>query len=189
MVRAFLTGPVLKNLLAAAALAAGWTALAGPRPAAAQSGAITGIVFADGNGNGLYDPGEQGIANVGITFSGVGDPVSGATNADGSYFFTANLGNWTVTVTPPAGFEVVGGPSKTINVAAAEQSLVVDFGLRPIQVQATNTAPPVQPTSTPGVLPQTGAAVSGNALALAALAVVLLAGVALVLSARWPRRR
>jgi hypothetical protein len=164
-------------------------ALSARQPALAQSGAITGIVFADGNGNGVYDPGEQGVGNVGITFSGVGDPVSGATNADGSYFFTANLGTWTVTISPPAGFEVVNGASQSVNVAAAEQSLVLDFGLRPIQVQVTDTVPAPLPSATTGVLPQTGAPVGNGALWIMGLAAVFVIGLALVLSARRPRRQ
>ncbi len=166
-------------LLAMAALA-----LFGPlRPAAAQSGAITGLIFGDTNGNGLHDPGEQGIANVAITFSGVGEPVTGVSNADGSYFFTANVGDWTVTVTPPPGFEVVNGPTQTVNIAAAEQSLVLDFGLRPIQMVTDTPPPDPVPSNTPGLLPTTGAPVATSPLLFIGLILIFLIGAGLLVSA------
>jgi hypothetical protein len=164
-------------LLAACALA-----LCAAPPALAQSGAITGVIFADGNANGVHDPGEQGVPNVAFTFSGVGDPVSGVTNADGSYFFTANLGAWTMTVTPPAGFEVVNGPSQTVTIAAAEQSITLDFGLKPVQT-VTDTPPPPGPTATPGILPTTGAPAAPRPVLMVVLGVVLVAGAVLLLSA------
>ena len=157
------------------------------RPALAQAGAISGIVFADANGNGQRDPGENGMANVPLKFSGLGATVSGVSNVDGGYFFTAEVGAWTVTVTPPAGFEVVGGAARAANIAAAQQNIVLDFGLRPVQVGPTNTFTPPLPTLTPGILPTTGAPISGRGLTLLALLGAFVLGAGLLISA-WKSR-
>jgi hypothetical protein len=166
-------------------LTCGLSLFAARPPALAQSGAISGLVFADGNGNGLHDPGEEGVAGVTIAFSGVGEPVTGMTNADGSYFFTASLGTWTVTITPPPGFEAVNGPTQAVTIAAAEQSMVLDFGLRPIQMLPTETSPPPPPgpSETPGILPTTGARVATRPLVLGILVILFALGAGLFLSA------
>ncbi len=159
-------------------------------PALAQTGAITGTVYADANGNGVRDANEAGVSNVSLTFSGVGEPVNGVTNADGNYFFTATAGNWKVTVTPPNGFEVVNGASQTVSIAADQQNIVLDFGLRAIQVQPTaTTAPQPGPTNTPGILPTTGAPAAPSLLPLLALAALAILGAGLLLSAFRGRRR
>ena len=151
----------------------------------AQSGAISGVVYADANGNGIHDPGEKGIANVALTFTTGSGPVPGTTNADGTYFFTANVGAWAVTVVPPPGFEAVGGDTESVTIAAAEQNIVLDFGLRPIQVTVTNTptSPRLPATGTPGVLPTTGAPIASRGLTFAALAATFIVGLGLLASA------
>jgi hypothetical protein len=163
-----------------AALALFWA-----RPVAlAQTGAINGTVYADANGNGVRDADEAGVSNVGLTFSGVGEPVNGVTNTDGNYFFTATAGDWTVTVTPPPGFEVVNGNAQTVNISTDGQNIVLDFGLRPVQVEPTNTTPPeTGPTDTPGILPTTGAPAAPSLLPLLVLALMAILGAALLLSA------
>jgi N-acetylneuraminic acid mutarotase len=54
---------------------------------------ITGVVYNDGNGNGLYDAGE-GLADVTITVSGVGSFIDWDT---GGYSIQVNPGTYTVT--------------------------------------------------------------------------------------------
>jgi len=162
----------------------------GQRPALAQQGAISGMVFADVNGDGVRQPEEAGIANVSLTFSGVGEPVQGVTNDDGNYFFTATVGEWTINVTPPPGFEAVNGPSRNVLLAAEEQSIVLDFGLRAVQM-TTDTPPPDPqpgPTDTPGILPTTGAPAAPSLLPLLALAILAALGAGLFLSALRGRR-
>jgi uncharacterized protein YkwD len=85
---------------------------------------LTGVVFADANGNGRYDPGE-GLGGVTITVEGVG---STRTFASGGYRFQVNPGVYTVTAsggglaTPVTEMVVVGVTSYrlTFNVAKVE---------------------------------------------------------------------
>lgn len=156
------------------------------RPALAQAGAISGIVYVDANGSGQRDPGEAALANVTVTVTSGAGTATVVTNADGGYFFTANVGDWKVSIAPPPGFEVEDGALRGVNVAGAEQNMVVDFALRPIQAAPTSTVPPPQPTNTPGVLPTTGAPVGLGGLILLALLAAFILGVGLLISA-WKR--
>ncbi len=68
-------------------------------------GAITGVVYGDWSGDGFYDPGEPGLANVQVCLTPLSGPqVCTTTNAGGQYAFL-NLppGAYTVTETDPAG--------------------------------------------------------------------------------------
>jgi large repetitive protein len=71
---------------------------------------IQGIVYEDNNNNGLVDLGEQGIANVTVTLTGVndlGEAVStiALTTADGSFLFTdLRPGIYQLSETQPAGY-------------------------------------------------------------------------------------
>ena len=73
-------------------------------------GEISGSVFIDQDGNGIFDPGEEGIPGVEITLLGTdtyGDPVNIVvfTDANGGYSFTdLNAGNYRVIETQPQGF-------------------------------------------------------------------------------------
>lgn len=154
--------------------------------ALAQAGAISGIVYVDGNGNGQRDLGESALANVTVTFTSGGNTATVVTNADGGYFFTANIGNWNASISPPPGFEVEGGAFKGVNIAAAEQDVVVDFALRPGQVSPTPGMPSSQPADIPGILPTTGAPVGGGGLILLVLVGMLILGIGLLISA-WKR--
>ena len=86
-------------------------------------GTISGVVFQDGNNDGIQDPGEVGIPGVEVTLTGVdvfGNPVqiTGFTGPDGSYSFQGlEAGTYAVTQTQPEGFEdglENGDPSFTI---------------------------------------------------------------------------
>jgi len=91
-------------------------------------GTVSGKVFSDDNSNGVQDAGEPGLAGVTVNLSGVGQTTTGG---DGSYSFTANApANYTVSVTPPAGYDCVTPCS--VNVALqVDQTTTVNFALRP----------------------------------------------------------
>ncbi|MGQ9527835.1 MAG: SdrD B-like domain-containing protein, partial [Chloroflexus sp.] len=68
------------------------------------------LVWEDRNGNGMQDSGELGIAGVTVRLTGTDSDgnsvdVSVVTDRDGAYRFENLLpGNYTITVTPPAGY-------------------------------------------------------------------------------------
>jgi hypothetical protein len=74
------------------------------------SSSLSGLVFADFNGDALVDFGEPGIAGVLISLDGtddLGSPVhlSQSTDADGTYvFLNLRPGTYTITETQPAGY-------------------------------------------------------------------------------------
>ncbi len=74
-----------------------------PPPATAQ---LSGLVFRDDNGDGVFEPqlGEAGLPNVSVSIKMVGDPTV-LTSADGTFTFTGlPPGTYVLTVTSPAGF-------------------------------------------------------------------------------------
>gem|GEM_PF-2088673 len=99
---------------------------------------IGNYVWLDENGDGVQDAGEPGIPGVTVTLRDSGGNVVGTTvtDADGGYIFT-NLpaGTYTVTVTPPAGFEqtfdadgIATADTTSVTVGAGEENLDQDFG-------------------------------------------------------------
>ena len=86
---------------------------------------ISGVVYVDGNDNGVFDAGETGIAGVSIALTGTdvnGIPVSTTTitAADGSYSFTELLeGTYVLTETQPViyqdGRETAGTAGGTVD--------------------------------------------------------------------------
>jgi hypothetical protein len=76
-----------------------------------QPSSLSGFVYFDHNGNGLFDSGESGIAGVLITLLGdddLGQPVSAQerTGPDGSYQFTGlRPGSYIIIKTPPAHYQ------------------------------------------------------------------------------------
>lgn len=71
---------------------------------------VSGFVYVDANGNGKFDAGESGIANVTLTLTGVDDlgnqvSLTVQTGADGSYIFGGlRPGVYKITETQPDGF-------------------------------------------------------------------------------------
>lgn len=99
-------------------------------------GSVGDRVFNDLDGDGIQDPGEAGLGGVTVTITGTdvnGNPVTFTTqtNADGTYRFN-NIppGNYTVTVTPPPGFNSTNLGTQTITLAPGQSIDTVDFGLR-----------------------------------------------------------
>lgn len=91
------------------------------------AGALSGQVFADEDGDGWLRRGESGVSGVTINLSGA---ASASAVADGhGRFSLPNLpnGNYTVAVTPPAGYAAVPPQTLTLNNGGA---LVV--ALRPL---------------------------------------------------------
>jgi len=85
---------------------------------------ISGIVFVDTNGNGIWDAGEGVYPGLAVHLAG----YTSTTNAGGSYFFGGFLsGNYTVSIAVPANYinttpTSVGisiGPDRTVNFGIA----------------------------------------------------------------------
>jgi len=87
--------------------------------------AITGTVFHDQNGDGIIDPGEDGIEGVTITLD---DLYTTTTDINGAYTFsTIFTGTHTVVETDPAGYFSTTPNEVHPNVTMGESSQV-DFG-------------------------------------------------------------
>ena len=86
----------------------------------------SGVVFNDINGNGLKDPGENGIPGVLITLS---NGATTTTGAGGSYSFS-NLqpGDYSVTETDPSGYSSTTSNTVAVTVPPGG-SAVVNFGV------------------------------------------------------------
>lgn len=115
-----------------------------------DTGRISDTVFLDGNGNGIQDPGESGLADVDVLLI---DPEtlqplsSTQTDASGQYEFGGlAAGDYRVLVLPGVGFawtqqdqgtddtldsdvSAVSGLSDTITLTAGEQNSTIDAGL------------------------------------------------------------
>jgi protocatechuate 3,4-dioxygenase beta subunit len=96
---------------------------------------IGDLVFTDANNNGIQDPGEPGLANATLTLrDSAGNVVATTTtNAAGNYqFINVPPGSYTVTVTPPPGFNAVPPNPQTVTVTPEQTLTTVDFPLRQI---------------------------------------------------------
>lgn len=148
----------------------------------ARFGSIEGTVFLD---DGTPFPGAT------VTLSGPGDPVVFTTDATGDYARgTLPPGEYTMTLTVPAGYTAVGPVTRTVTITAAGEAIIdQDFVLL-----ADAPAPTPTPTPTPGggtapagTLPATGLDPTAGAFALAGL-LAALAGTALVVVTTRRRR-
>jgi hypothetical protein len=128
----------------ALALAAGmlWGAVAGAPPAAAQeTGSISGVAIDDGNGNGVIDAGEPGLAGWEAAITSAAGTVAAQVAADGSYSF-GDLAPGTYTVSLVKVVGVAGPPppwiptlpdadlSYDVTVAAGEDVEDIDFAVQ-----------------------------------------------------------
>lgn len=105
-------------------------------------GSVSGIVFDDANGNGVFDLDEVGVGNVVVTLSG-DDNANTTTAADGSYLFNALVGtNQKLTITSPSQYRVTGVHPYEFALNVSETH---DFALRNV---ASIVTPPV-PNSPP----------------------------------------
>ena len=103
-------------------------------------GQIGDTIFRDWNGNGVQDPGEEGLPNVTVTLSGAASKTA-TTDADGKYLFSGlAAGSYTVTVSgAPSGYTLTAdpdantalSPSYSFALAENQKLLTVDFGYQP----------------------------------------------------------
>ena len=107
-----------------------------------SAGSLTGIKFADTNGNGVKDAGESGVAGVTIFIDNDMDGVveatdnngvldagerSTVTGAGGFYsFFGVPLGTWHIDEVTPAGQTQTTGDFETVTVSSIGQTVTVD---------------------------------------------------------------
>ena len=92
----------------------------------ALGASISGHKFNDANGNGVMDPGENGVSGVTIVLSsgtpGQGTPVMTTTDSNGDFTFTnVPPGTYTVSEVLPPGFaQTVPGGAGTVSVTLAQ---------------------------------------------------------------------
>lgn len=111
---------------------------------------ISGVVFSDRNGNGIFDSGDVGINNVQIRLQGTqanGSSVNRTLNtqANGTFRFTGVIaGNYSLTQTQPSGFDdgtiTVGTAGGTIatnsvqNIAIAPNVVATGYNFGEIEI-------------------------------------------------------
>lgn len=88
-------------------------------------GVIMGTVFEDMDKDGIQDTGEPGIENVLISLD---DGSQVMTDPKGFYSFSAKQGNYTVVETDPNGFSSTTPNSASAAIAAANDTVVVNYG-------------------------------------------------------------
>lgn len=124
--------PLLMLFIAAAPV----TAANGP----AGTGAVSGKVFFDANGDGQIasNGAEPGISSVTVQLHDANATLTTTTDANGAYTFSGlAAGNYAVTVQPPAGYVTTTATSKPVAVEAGLAS-DVHFGLAyPISLWGT----------------------------------------------------
>ncbi len=134
-------------------------------PALAQSeGRINGIVYADTNGNGVREDGEEGIRDVEVVFESAGWSLPVTTQPDGTFGIDLNPATWTVTVKPPTGYAALQS-SQTVEIVNPGDTVSVEFAM--IAVEEGE------------VLPDSGGFISEGAL-IGGLALLVVAGGAMV---------
>jgi uncharacterized repeat protein (TIGR01451 family)/fimbrial isopeptide formation D2 family protein len=99
------------------------------------SASIGDTIYRDWNGNGVQDPGEEGIPGVVVTTT---SGLSTTTGADGKYIFAGlPAGTYTVVVGVPANYSVTGDPvggldgQATYTLTSTQSVMTADFGLKP----------------------------------------------------------
>jgi hypothetical protein len=92
-----------------------------------RPGGLSGFAYIDANLNGVKDPGENGLGNVGIVLSTGG---SASTQANGSYAF-GDLRGGSYTLGAPStafGYLLVTAPTLTITLPAGQSLANLNFG-------------------------------------------------------------
>ena len=140
-------------------------------PAAAQSeGRIAGIAYADANGNGIRDEGEEGLKDVRINFASAGWDTSINTADDGAFSIDLNPATWTVKVIEvPSGYAMPDPDSVEVTIENPGDTVTnLEFGL-----QAEGT-----------VLPESGSPVPGPAIVAGLVGLLLVGGVLVLFGQR-----
>lgn len=93
------------------------------------AGNVVGRVFADFNGNLVYDAGETPLAGAGVALAGASAPPDQVTDSSGQYrFLGMQPGPYTTTLTVPAGFVSALPAQRIVNVGVGVNT-IVDFPL------------------------------------------------------------
>jgi len=95
------------------------------------AGNVMGRVFADLNGNLVYDAGETPFAGADVALAGASVPPDQVTDSSGQYrFLGMQPGPYTTTLTVPAGFVSALPAQRIVNVGVGVNT-IVDFPLIP----------------------------------------------------------
>ncbi|HQU43746.1 MAG TPA: SdrD B-like domain-containing protein, partial [Pirellulales bacterium] len=107
---------------------------------------ITGTVFTDAAGTGIYQSGDTGVSGrtVFLNVDGSGAPgssnPSATTDANGNYYFVGlAAGSYTVTEVAPSGITLTTSP-KTVTVTAGQISSGIDIGEKSSSSGTTSTS-------------------------------------------------
>ncbi|MCH1928635.1 tandem-95 repeat protein [Shewanella sp. A25] len=94
-----------------------------------KQGVVTGLVFNDLNGNGVYDDGEPGVNGVVMTVTA--GPVNNTTQSDGTFYF-GNLADaiYTLSISVPTGFVATTAESMTVIVSDLNVNAGLQFGVK-----------------------------------------------------------
>lgn len=94
--------------------------------------AVTGVVFDDGDQDGVRDPGERALAGLSVTLtSAAGAVATASTGPNGEYaFYALDAGPYVVTQTPPTGWfpTIPATGSRTVTLTAGMTAAGIDFG-------------------------------------------------------------
>lgn len=147
--------------------------------ALARFGSIEGTVFLD---DGTPFP------TATVTVSGVGDPIALTTDATGAYALgTLPPGEYTMTLTVPAGYTAVGPITRTVTITAAGEAIIEQDFVLLADTPAPTPTPGGGGTAPAGTLPATGLDPATGTIAIASL-LAALAGMALIASTARRRR-
>jgi hypothetical protein len=123
-----------------------YSATAAVVPKVNQTGSLSGYVYFDANGDGVFDAGDSGLSGVVITLTGVNDlgvnvTMTATTDSTGLYTFAGlRSGTYSLSEAPSSGFTdepsnvgTLGGTSgidllSAINLGANQKGLNYDFG-------------------------------------------------------------
>ncbi len=146
--------------------------------AAQSEGQISGIVYADKNGNGVREEGEKGIKDVEVTFSSGGWSTTINTTDTGSFSIAVNPATWTVSVKPPQGYTAPDASTEVFIEKAGDVISNVEFGLVPKLDSASGET-----------LPASGGIVSTEVLVGGLVGMMAIGGILVVIGQRRSRNK
>ncbi len=104
---------------------------------------VKGFVYIDGNENGQRDPWEQGIPQATVTLDGAYDYTTVTTSSGYYEIDEVSPGQYTLSATPPDGYESLNPPSLMLYVVE-NQMLRIDFSHPPVATESNIFMPMIR---------------------------------------------